>query len=337
MHGIAIVNGYHRKLAGDVLNCHLTALCRKADLTICTTEFPGHARHLAARAAAGGADVVVAVGGDGTLNEVINGVAGTQAAVAVLPSGTANDFAGYMRISEKGMLAVSGLSACCSRRVDLIRVNDWYFSTVGGMGLPCETLERAEFLKHDTTLVGRCCRALGSYTYLLSLLSLTGTFSRSRGGVTVESEGGSFICDPLSLLVANQPSLGHSFTVAPGAVNNDGRCELFIIERSARIARTIRAVGQTLRRSRYPAENVIRLQSSRMVLSCEKKMSFFGDGEIRLEGHRFEIEVIPGALRVLVPPVPATAIAHSTRNRAIRRLGPSHQPLRPITAPRSRT
>jgi len=53
--------------------------------------------------------VVIAVGGDGTLNEVINGVAGSATAVAVIPNGTANDFARYMRIDEDNMQI---LSAC---------------------------------------------------------------------------------------------------------------------------------------------------------------------------------------------------------------------------------
>jgi diacylglycerol kinase (ATP) len=337
MRGIVIVNGYHRQLAVDSLDLRLTILNRKADLTTHATEFPGHARHIAARAAASGADVVVAVGGDGTVNEVINGVVGTQTAVAVLPNGTANDFAGQMRITEKNMLAVSELSACWTRRVDLIRVNNWYFVTVGGLGLPCETLERAEYLKHDTTLVGRLCRALGSGAYLLSLLSLCGTLSRPRGRVTVESERGCFTCDPLSLLVANQSRLGHSFTVAPKAINSDGRCDLFIIERSSRITQTIRAVGQTIGPLRHEPDNIIRLQSSHLVLSCEEPTRFFGDGEVRLEEHRFDIEVIPRALRVLVPPVPAVGIAYPSRHRTHRQIRPAHQSLRPVTVHRTKT
>ncbi len=337
MRGIVIVNGYHRQLASDSLDSRLAALNRKAELTTFATEFPGHARHIAARAAASGADVVVAVGGDGTLNEVINGVVGTETAVAVLPNGTANDFAGQMRITEKDMLAVSELSACWTRRVDLIRVNNWYFATVGGLGLPCEALERAEYLKHDTTLVGRFFRALGSHSYLLTLLALSGTLSRSRGRVTVESERNCFTCDPLSLLVANQSKLGHSFTVAPKAVNSDGRCDLFIIERSSHIARTIRAVAQTIRPFRHEPDNVIRLQSSHLVLSCEEPMRFFGDGEVRLEGHRFDIEVMPRALRVLVPPVPAVGMAYPARHRPTHRVRPVSPSVRPVIAHRTRT
>lgn len=334
MRGVMIVNGCHRRWSGDGLDMVISGVKEKNDLQICTTEFPGHARHLAARAAHHGAEVVLAVGGDGTINEVINGLTGSETALAVLPAGTANDFAAQMCLTAKGLADVSTLDTCSQRRVDLVRVNNWHFVSSGGFGLPCQAIERAEYLRRQSGLAGRILRAAGSHLYTLSLLAEWRQFSRSHGQVTIEHDHGTLICEPVALIVANQSTLGKSFKVAPDANNHDGRCDLVVIDRSSKSPKCVQAIASI----RWPwlgePENLIRLQSRRLNIICEQSVPFFGDGEIRIESGRFEVEVIPRALRVLIPPTPAPGRVRVPSHHDRRGVRPVYGTLHPVTVNR---
>ncbi|MBI5266093.1 MAG: hypothetical protein HY851_02560, partial [candidate division Zixibacteria bacterium] len=309
---------------------------KENDFQVCTTEFPGHARYLAARAAQHGAEVVLAVGGDGTINEVINGLTGTETALAVLPAGTANDFAAQMRLTAQGLADVSSLEKCSRRRVDLVRVNNWHFASSGGFGLPCQAIERAEYLRRQPGLAGRMLRAAGSHLYTLALLAEWRQFNRSHGQVTIEHDHGTLICEPVALIVANQSTLGKSFKVAPDANNHDGRCDLVVIDRSSKSPKAVQAVASI----RWPwlgePENVIRLQTRRLKVICDKPVPFFGDGEIRIESGRFDVEVIPGALRVLIPPTPVPGRVRVPSRSDSHGYRPVYGTLHPVTIHRAK-
>lgn len=107
-----------------------------------TSQFPGQITELARRAAGGGVDVVLAHGGDGTINEVINGIAGTAAALAVLPGGTANVWAKEMHIDREPLAAIAAMIDGDRRRIDLGRANGRYFLLMAGVGLDGAVIER---------------------------------------------------------------------------------------------------------------------------------------------------------------------------------------------------
>jgi diacylglycerol kinase family enzyme len=104
----------------------------------------------------------------------------------------------------------------------------------------------------------------------------------------------------LSLTIANQPFLGRRFHVSPGADCRDGLAHLFCIE-PASILRNIQAVcGAVLPPLPTPA-NVWRAQGRRIIIENQNVLPFMGDGEMLRKSSRFEVEVVPGALRVITP------------------------------------
>jgi diacylglycerol kinase (ATP) len=126
----------------------------------------GDAERLARAAVAEGFQIIVAAGGDGTLNEVVNGIAGSGATLGVLPLGTMNVFA------EELGLPVNQLAACWeiilsgqTRLVDLAQANDRLFVQLAGVGLDAQTVQETDFGMK---------RTIGPLSYILSAVQIIG-------------------------------------------------------------------------------------------------------------------------------------------------------------------
>jgi len=111
-------------------------------VTVATTDHASHATQLAREAAANDIDVVIANGGDGTINEIINGLAGSQTALAVIPGGTADVWAHEARIPRNPEKAVRIALTGERRRVDLGVANGRYFLLMAGIGLDAAIIPR---------------------------------------------------------------------------------------------------------------------------------------------------------------------------------------------------
>jgi len=113
------------------------------------TSGPGDGVRIAREAVASGADLILAAGGDGTVNEVLNGMVGSAVPLAVLPAGTANVLASEMRIGRNPEQAAAGLRALIPRRiaVGLLRASGSeprYFLSMAGVGLDAEIVHRLD-------------------------------------------------------------------------------------------------------------------------------------------------------------------------------------------------
>jgi diacylglycerol kinase family enzyme len=124
------------------------ALAASHDLTVSETKRRGHATRLAQGAASTGVDVVVAMGGDGTVNEVANGLVRTNTALGVLPGGSTNVFARTLGLVNEPIEATSQLLSALSRssirRVGLGNVNGRFFCFHVGMGYDAAVVEQVE-------------------------------------------------------------------------------------------------------------------------------------------------------------------------------------------------
>src|SRR5947207_14931876 len=122
------------------------ALAADHDLTVSETNRRGHATRLAQGAAADGADAVVVLGGDGTLNEAANGLAGSSTALGVLPGGSTNVFARTIGMPTDPIEATGSLLAALAQRairpVGLGSVNGRYFLFNVGVGFDAAVVEQ---------------------------------------------------------------------------------------------------------------------------------------------------------------------------------------------------
>ncbi|MET0811326.1 MAG: diacylglycerol kinase family protein [Thermoleophilaceae bacterium] len=145
---LVIVNPYATTVSDRLRNLVVYALQSRYSVEAINTEKRGHATQICREAAGEGYDVVVAFGGDGTVNEAANGLAGSETPLTALPGGSTNVWARTLGIPNDVVDATEHLLRIADefvpRRVDLGRVNDRHFVFASGVGLDASVVERVD-------------------------------------------------------------------------------------------------------------------------------------------------------------------------------------------------
>ena len=178
---------------------------------------PHHATILAQQAVRDNFDTLIAVGGDGTLNEVINGIANSEIALGIIPTGTANDFASFNHIPLDINKACDIILQNKIQKTDLIRVNNWYYITAGGTGLPCKVSDITEKIKSIPFIGKFITLLLGSKIYIFALLCAYLKKKTWSNILNIHYNNITIRTNPLFFMINNQPFLGKNFLIAPGA------------------------------------------------------------------------------------------------------------------------
>ena len=257
------------------------------------------ARHVArARPAA-----IVAAGGDGTINTLVNAVAGIDVPLAILPLGTANDLARELGIPLDAEAAARRMLDGGERRIDLLRVNGRALCTVGGLGLPASCALAVERLRKRGRTVGRALALLGASVYPLvaaaSILVRRGEPRRVR--ITYRDPAGTEQCLETAahgVFVANQRALGAGLALPTGSTNADGIFELCLVRAVPRL-HLLEALA-CLRLGRPTPPDVFTVcAATRARIECDSEEAFFGDGDRLVHGRHFDVRIRPRAQRVL--------------------------------------
>ena len=169
---LVIVNPYATTVSDRLKNLVVYALQARYEVEAIDTEERGHATHISRDAVREGYDVVVAFGGDGTINEAANGLAGSATPLTCLPGGATNVYCRTLGIPGDVVDATEHLLALADdfkpRKVDLGRVDERYFAYASGVGLDASVVERVD--SHPALK-----RRLGEHYYAWSSVS---TFNR---------------------------------------------------------------------------------------------------------------------------------------------------------------
>jgi len=262
------------------------------------TSGPGDARRLAAEAVRDGFDLIVAAGGDGTVNETLNGLGDVpegfaRARLGVLPLGTINVFARELKIPLKVERAWEVLLAGQERKIDLPWVEfsakglpqKQYFVQLAGSGLDARAIELVSWSFK---------KKFGPLAYLVAGLQALG---ETKPGITAQTDGKTV--EGELILLGNGRYYGGTFDIFPAAQLNSGHLELCAVPRM-NWPTLLRCAPHLLLRGKLPESAVRRLQASRVTLSSDTKAAFELDGE--WIGHlpaTFGLE--PQTLRVAVP------------------------------------
>ncbi len=233
---------------------------------------------------------IVAMGGDGTVNEVANGVLGSDATLAVIPAGTGNDFVRMLGIPADPLQAVQLLTKARERRVDMGRVgNDRCF--VNGLGIGIDAQVARDVLAME--------RLRGAAAYLYA--AIKEVFRFKAFPVRVETSAGPEELRCLSLGVANGKYCGGGFMLAPRASVDDGLIDVAAIGDFPRAERLLR-LPQARAGKHLRLPEVRYIQTPSVKLSSEAKLIAHMDGEpFELPRSSFSVTVMPKAIRVLVP------------------------------------
>jgi YegS/Rv2252/BmrU family lipid kinase len=178
----------------------------------------GDAREIAAEAVREGFEVVIAAGGDGTLNEVVNGIGGSSVRLGILPVGTMNVFATELGIPQGNLeRAWSVIEQGKVVEVDLPKANDTHFIQLAGVGLDAEVVRK-------TTADSK--KALGPLSYLLTLVQVA---AHKPSRVMLEAEGGR-ISEGSFALIGNGRLYGGPFPVFQRASLFDGLLDVLVFQ-----------------------------------------------------------------------------------------------------------
>jgi YegS/Rv2252/BmrU family lipid kinase len=265
-----------------------------ATVQLAETARRGEAVGLAEAASGAGWPAVVAMGGDGTVHEVANGLLRasgggvTAAALGIVAVGSGNDFALLAGVPRDPAQAARRIAAGAERRVDAGRVGDRWFTNGVGVGLDARVAIEAN----------RNRRLRGIGIYLWALARVLRSFRPPV--VRVEIDGGEVMERPLTLVtVGNGGRHGGGFWICPDARIDDGLLDVCVCDGLGRL-RILRFLPKTIRGT-HVGESCVHMRTARRVrISSDTPLPVHADGEILFEDAReLEIEIAPGRLRLL--------------------------------------
>jgi len=283
----------------------------------CEFILTGSAEEMTSRvhtAISAGRRTLIALGGDGTLQYLVNAAQDSGAVVGILPAGGGNDFAAALGLPRNPVPAAEAMLSAQPRSVDLLRARtadgrERLYVGGGGIGIDADSARYSS---------GPYARFPGRLRYVAAALRAFREFEPLQ--VRAEfSDGHAAMESPVLLAgVLNTPSYGAGLRLAPDARIDDGLLTtLFVKDLSA--AQVLAVVPRLLTRGDLPNSYVTRVSASRVRLTADRACLFHGDGEI-LGPAPVEIEVVPRAIRVLAPDTPAGASAVERRRHKRRRM-----------------
>jgi YegS/Rv2252/BmrU family lipid kinase len=250
------------------------------------TEAVGHARELAKAAVRRGARLVLAWGGDGTINEVVSALAFDDVPLGIVPAGSGNGLARELGVHSRPERAIADALQAVPRAMDLGEIDGRLFANVAGIGFDAHiasrfaTATRRGFVGY----AGITVRALRSYAPQHYRISIDGVETSHRA---------------ILVTIANSAQFGNNARIAPGARVDDGELDLVVVEERSRIAticQVPRLFNGTANRIRGCTIRRIRA----VTIESEQPMAYHVDGEPIAGGTRLKARIHPGALMVAV-------------------------------------
>ncbi|MGH2471215.1 MAG: diacylglycerol/lipid kinase family protein [Candidatus Limnocylindria bacterium] len=285
---LAIVNPVAGNGAGERIAPALAAEFRAQGMRVdvIRTPAPDEAARLAREGAADGYRVIIAVGGDGTANEIANGMAGSTAALALYPIGAGNDFARALGYPRRRRDVARFLRAARRRAIDVGEVNGRVFVNSAGVGIDGHVAQR---VAATSRVVGK---TLG---YFAGSLVGIATYRPQPMRVLVDGElhTGRF----LSVVAANGTHFGSGMHVAPQASLDDGQLDVLLAGDLSRWSSLV-ALAKLYRGTHVDGNKIVMKRARSLEIELEHPLRAQLDGETTT-AQRFSIRVRPGALDVL--------------------------------------
>lgn len=259
--------------------------------SLLTTARPGHARELAGRAASEGAAVVIVVGGDGTINEVVNGLLASGSdrlpRLGIVPAGSSNDLSKSLGIPQKLKQACERILSSRTRCIDVGQVGTHYFCSASSVGLFADVAAESFKIK----------RLTGSVRYLAAALRVIG---RMEDGwrMSVDADGRTFRGNYGVLLVSNAPRFG-GLILTPEAKCDDGLFDCLLIDMPTR-REALHLISLALRKGLRRHKKVTAFQADSFCVSLERPARLCNDGEVHSsDSVEIHYRILPRRLEVI--------------------------------------
>lgn len=250
-----------------------------------------------------GVDCIFSIGGDGTAHTIAQHLIGGKTKLFVLPGGTANDLASELGTNSSLRKLALIYNAQTTRKVDIIKVNDRFLMTNGGIGIAQEVAKDVNVFRKNSSLFNNFLKGAGKNAYaflfikklILSKFNLHDVYIESPDFPMLEKR----VLSPL-ILINNQSKLAGKFPVAPETKNNDGTFNVTVFLHTNRFEFMKTATEFLM--GEYPEHDrkVVSFETNELKLMSltNKPLQFFGDGENFKPEMELNIGVIPQGLEV---------------------------------------
>lgn len=263
---------------------------KKFEYGIWFTEQEGHASELAKKALEEGYEIVVAVGGDGSINEVASALVGSEAIVGIIPAGSGNGLAMHLGYGRDIDLAIKKLNTAEVQTIDCGTMNGRPFINIAGVGFDGLV---------SNLMKGSHWR--GFLPYFLKSVEAGLRYTPRDCRIELDDKILNLTCFAIS--IANGPMYGYNFQIAPDARLDDGLFEVVILK-DAPVWQYFAAVPSMLNSKIYEADFVEHYAARRVKISVAGENHVHLDGEGMVVTGDLNFEMKPGALKVLVPAKP---------------------------------
>lgn len=253
------------------------------------TAYPGHATELSKAALDEGYDLIVAVGGDGTMRETALPLVQSNATFGLIPCGTGNDFARALGIPTDPQAAVETLLGGQTRLLDAGMANDQVFLNVAGFGFDVDVLDYTEAYKPK-------CKN-GSTAYLRGLLKAI--FDMKLRKSTISFPDGSYEENVLLIAAGNGRFFGGGMEVTPNADPSDGLLD-FCIVHDVGFFGVLSVLPKFLKGKHLGSRYVTYRKERECSVVCEPESRIEVDGE-RMPGTPVSFRILDHALKMRVP------------------------------------
>ncbi|NLO49557.1 MAG: diacylglycerol kinase family lipid kinase [Bacteroidales bacterium] len=258
------------------------------DYQVVHTEAAGHASKLSEAARDNGYQLIVAVGGDGTVNEVAAPLVGSNVTLGLVPSGSGNGLARHLNIPLETEKAIAVLNHQKTRCIDTVKVNDRLFLSIAGVGF--DAYVAWKFASK---------RRRGFFQY--ARIILLAYFKYRPGKYVLHLNGQQITRSALFISFANSDQFGYNTSIAPQARIDDGLMDISIMRKAPAWKVPFLLIlffMKKIDRTKY----VEMLKTSEVRVE-QKKKHINLDGETVKMGRELHLEVMPASLNVAVPKV----------------------------------
>lgn len=272
-----------QKVIENLIGDNIDSLLLSVDIKY--TQYRAHANKLA-KEAVGRYDIVVAVGGDGTVNEVGSALIGTDTALAIIPTGSGNGLARYLKIPLNPQKAVKLLNRLQTRCIDTIKINEFYSLNVAGVGFDAHISHLFAKSKHR-----------GVATYIKVVAAEFTTYKPTKYHLTIDNEELNIKAYLISF--ANSSQYGNNIFIAPDAEIDDGLIDVCIINGFPKIAAPAMLISM-LRKNNIRGFLDRIVKAKNITIDHPNELSGHVDGEPVFFGKRVTIKINPLSLKVIV-------------------------------------
>lgn len=251
------------------------------------TEYRGHATELSAQAARENIDIVIACGGDGTVNEVAKPLVQTKVTMGIIPNGSGNGFAMHIGMGRSSKKAIHILNEATSHLIDTCTVNDNFFLNLAGVGFDALVAYKIDHGKKR-----------GFQLYVSTISKELFKFKAQSYSIKTDDKliKGKFTI----VAVANAAMYGYNFTIAPKAELSDGLLDIVLIK-EASLVKTILGSWRMLNKTLHKSKLVDIIKSKEVIISTDSAYYYHIDGESQKFDSQLHFKLVPASLNMLFP------------------------------------